>query len=77
MGAILVLNAGSTSLKLHLVSAETTSERLRSLDDTTVARTSPPATLRRTSTVPRWGSCSDTFVDQRRGASSGVSSPAA
>ncbi len=32
MGAILVLNAGSTSLKLHLVSAETTSERLRSLD---------------------------------------------
>ena len=33
MGAILVLNAGSTSLKLHLVSAETESERLRSLDE--------------------------------------------
>jgi acetate kinase len=31
--AILVLNAGSTSLKLHLVSTETDSERLRSLDD--------------------------------------------
>jgi acetate kinase len=33
VGAILVLNAGSTSLKLHLVSAQTESERLRSLDD--------------------------------------------
>jgi acetate kinase len=33
VGAILVLNAGSTSLKLHLVFAETTSERLRSPDE--------------------------------------------
>jgi acetate kinase len=33
VGAILVLNAGSTSLKLHLVSGETESERLRSLDE--------------------------------------------
>jgi acetate kinase len=31
--AILVLNAGSTSLKLHLVSTEMDSQRLRSLDD--------------------------------------------
>jgi acetate kinase len=33
VGAILVLNAGSTSLKLHVVSTDTDSERLRSLDD--------------------------------------------
>jgi acetate kinase len=33
VGAILVLNAGSTSLKLHVVSSETDSQRLRSLDD--------------------------------------------
>ena len=33
MGAILVLNAGSTSLKLHVVFTETDSQRLRSLDD--------------------------------------------
>jgi acetate kinase len=32
VGAILVFNAGSTSLKLHLVGAGTASERLRSLD---------------------------------------------
>jgi acetate kinase len=33
VGAILVLNAGSTSLKLYLVSADTESERVQSLDD--------------------------------------------
>ena len=33
MGTILVLNAGSTSLKLHVVSTGTDSQRLRSLDD--------------------------------------------
>jgi acetate kinase len=33
VGAILVFNAGSTSLKLHLVGAGTASERLRSLDE--------------------------------------------
>jgi len=33
VGAVLVLNAGSTSLKLHQVSEEDVSERLASLDD--------------------------------------------